>query len=72
MSRVIKNNWTVNKDNCLYVGRSDDITSRLKQHLFLERPSTYALRLKKLLGMGKITIEIYKFDNNSKEVQIFE
>lgn len=72
MSRVIGENWDNNKENCLYAGRSNDIKSRLKQHLFLERKSTYALRLKKLLKKGQITIEIYKFGNDSKEVQIFE
>lgn len=72
MPRVSEENWDHNKENCLYTGRSNDIKSRLKQHLFLERKSTYALRLKKLLETGKITIEIYKFGNDSKEVQIFE
>lgn len=72
MSKVNNENSDINKENCLYVGQSKNISDRLKQHLFLSRKSTYALRLNKLLEKGSISIEIYEFNNKPNEVQIFE
>ena len=76
ISRINEENFECNKENCLYIGRSDDIKNRLKQHLFLERKTTYAMRLKQLLKQGKITIEVYNFGyiekNQNREIQIYE
>jgi hypothetical protein len=72
MSKVNNENLNSNKENCLYVGQSKNIADRLKQHLFLSRKSTYALRLDKLLEKGSILVEIYGFNNKPNEVQIFE
>ncbi len=74
MAEINDTNWKddKNKENCVYVGRSGKIKERLGQHLFLERETTYALRLKKLFKRGKIFIDLYQCENESNEVQIFE
>ena len=60
--------------HCLYVGQSKNVINRLKEHLFLSRKTTYALRLHKfnLLKNSSISISVYGFDNKSDEVQVFE
>ena len=72
MAKVNDENIEINKENCIYVGQSKNVSGRLKEHLFLKRESTYALRLNKLLENASITIEIHEFSNNVNEVQIFE
>ena len=73
MCRLNKNNWTNLKNKCLYVGSSKEIIKRLKEHLGInEARKTYALHLKKWWEQENIRIDIYEFDNNEKDVQIFE
>jgi len=73
MSRI--NNQHKENHKCLYVGSSQDIEKRLKNHLDLDNSkSTYALHLKQWHEYcNNIEIEIFIFsENNSENVQLFE
>ena len=51
-----------NKNVCLYVGSSKNIRQRLKEHLFLCNPNTYAMHLEKWFNTNlPITINIWDF-----------
>jgi len=52
-----------NKTVCLYVGSSNDISQRLKEHLFLCNSNTYAMHLEKWFKTD-LAITIYTWDFN--------
>ena len=70
LSRIIDSHWK--KSSCLYVGSSQDIITRLKQHLGIntkgkiKSTTTYALYLNawlpKYIRENTITIDIYRFN----------
>ena len=68
-----------NKTVCLYVGSSNDIRQRLKEHLFLCNSNTYAMHLEKWFKTElTITIHTWGFndflngENNANHLQIIE
>lgn len=62
-------NVKTNKNVCLYVGSSDDFVQRLKEHLFLCNPDSYALHLEKWFPKDLvITIKAWNFQDFLKDV----
>lgn len=63
------------KSNCLYVGSSGALISRIKQHMGFGPIGTYAMQLKYWCDLDiDICIVIYAFDKslNKKTIQTFE
>ncbi|GHU11635.1 hypothetical protein FACS1894151_11330 [Spirochaetia bacterium] len=55
-------NVNTNKAVCLYVGSSEDISQRLKEHLFWCNPNTYAMHLENWFPNDvSITIDTWNF-----------
>ncbi|MCL2609477.1 MAG: hypothetical protein FWD94_06205 [Treponema sp.] len=57
-------NWETAKTGtvCMYVGSSEDISTRLKQHLFTHNPTTYAMHLETWLPKDvTIRIDLWNF-----------
>lgn len=66
------NHWTA--ENCyIYIGSSENIYKRLKNHLDLDKSEkTYSLHIQQWYKTGNINIEIYEFKNTIEEIQEFE
>ena len=58
-------------EKCLYVGSSQDIRKRLKEHLGIIDKTTYALHLSVWWKNREISVELYEA-KNEKEMQLFE
>ncbi len=58
-------------EKCLYVGSSQDIKKRLKEHLGIQSKTTYALHLSEWWEDKNITVELYEV-SNVKEMQLYE
>ena len=67
--KKIDNNPSQSK--CLYVGSSQKLRDRLKQHLGITSKTTYALHLSKWWENKKIEIEIYEI-LDSDNMQLYE
>lgn len=65
-------NPEVNSSSTLYVGSSEDVRSRLKQHLFRAPKKTYALNLQRWCpkGMGSVKVRVQPIlDNGDRQVR---
>ena len=72
MCRFNENNFSENKENCLYVGSSHNLKKRIEEHLGVGGSSkTYAMHLSKWWKDGLITLTYYKVEED-KCLQLFE
>ena len=72
MCRFNENNFSENKENCLYVGSSHNLKKRIEEHLGVGGSSkTYAMYLSKWWKYGLITLTYYKVEED-KCLQLFE
>ena len=73
MCRFNKKNFEENKENCLYVGSSHNLTKRIEEHLgFSQRTKTYAMHLSKWWEYGPITITYYIVEDDDNCLQLYE
>ena len=69
----INDNFSINKENCLYVGSSHNIVKRISEHLGLGGSAkTYAMHLKEWWNNGAVIVELYSVEDSDKCLQLYE